>query len=257
MLFRSREEDNSIDPMLEEVEEVVHKDQNDVIPEEAKEDFHEDHDGNAHRNIEEHVVVESEDDSIIDLVSEEEENAHEEQIDDENTHNQEQNVIEREVENSMDGKHAVNLEGKKSNDGTSDDEDVQIVTSSEVYTIDSDHDSDDDDLQVMGHTGDTALVDFRHPREHCVTKPFAKDPKLFCPKCFCYVCEVPASECIKWLDGNHCKAQRSKPYWRNAKSADKRRRNAHVLIAKELSCSIEQTDFSQRRVTRSSSTRIG
>ena len=126
-----------------------------------------------------------------------------------------------------------------------------------LFRSDNDCDSDDD-LQVIGYTGNIALADFIHAREHCVTQPFSKDPKRFCQQCFCFVCEVPASECLEWLDGNHCKAQTSVPKWQSARNAVRRKRNAHELIAKELSCSIEETNFSDsnRRVTRSSSRRV-
>lgn len=36
----------------------------------------------------------------------------------------------------------------------------------------------------------------------------------FCNNCFCYVCDVKASECQGWLTVGHCHAQDKDPYWR-------------------------------------------
>jgi len=55
-------------------------------------------------------------------------------------------------------------------------------------------------IQILDHNitaffflylqGDLALVDFPHPREHCVS--FAFGSQLHCKMCFCIVCDLPA-----------------------------------------------------------------
>lgn len=45
--------------------------------------------------------------------------------------------------------------------------------------------ANDDDFELVGHTGQNALSDFPHSREHCVQKLFSVDPHLFCPNCYC------------------------------------------------------------------------
>jgi hypothetical protein len=57
----------------------------------------------------------------------------------------------------------------------------------------------DDDVELLGATGPNALEDFPHPHEDCVRYP-SKGPNIsahildYCPKCYCYVCDVPASQ---------------------------------------------------------------
>ena len=36
----------------------------------------------------------------------------------------------------------------------------------------------------------------------------------YCPNCFCYVCDVKASQCQGWLRVGHCHAHDKDPYWR-------------------------------------------
>lgn len=65
-----------------------------------------------------------------------------------------------------------------------------------------------------------------HPREACSKYPFivaafaaqssTVKNKLFCPYCYCYVCEVKASECIDW--SSHCDATRKLSAWRSRKA---------------------------------------
>eukprot|EP00802_Teleaulax_amphioxeia_P017736 Tamp_17902.p1 GENE.Tamp_17902~~Tamp_17902.p1 ORF type:complete len:329 (+),score=51.18 Tamp_17902:61-987(+) len=59
---------------------------------------------------------------------------------------------------------------------------------------------DDDDLQVTGHEGHLALVDFPHAREHCVMNVFGT--QQYCKLCFCIVCDSKASDCTQWAA--HC-----------------------------------------------------
>ncbi|MGB1602726.1 MAG: hypothetical protein ACPIOQ_58890 [Promethearchaeia archaeon] len=59
----------------------------------------------------------------------------------------------------------------------------------------------DDELEVTGHEGHLALIDFPHPREHCVAHPFGS--QAHCARCFCVVCDVQASQCQQWPD--HCR----------------------------------------------------
>lgn len=75
-----------------------------------------------------------------------------------------------------------------------------------------------DQLEVTeSRRGVQALVDFAHFRHQCITKPFkrqrAQRKLLFCEKCFCYVCDIPADKCAQWEE--HCKASDSQATWRN------------------------------------------
>ncbi|KAJ8609823.1 hypothetical protein CTAYLR_008121 [Chrysophaeum taylorii] len=76
-------------------------------------------------------------------------------------------------------------------------------------------DEDEDEVEVVGTTGENAITDYPHPRECCVIKPFkAGDVAMCretCPKCCCYACDAPASECRAWE--THCVATRKSPRW--------------------------------------------
>ncbi|VEU37751.1 unnamed protein product [Pseudo-nitzschia multistriata] len=78
--------------------------------------------------------------------------------------------------------------------------------------------SDTGDVEVLGSRGgQNALSDFPHAREDCVVHPFANDGRAqtnrtFCPNCYCYVCDLPASGCGEW--SAHCQASRAVPNWK-------------------------------------------
>lgn len=71
---------------------------------------------------------------------------------------------------------------------------------------------DDDVCIIIGSTG----KNFIHAREHCVIESFAIDPHKYCKKCFCYVCDMNASDCANW--GSHCHAKSSESKWKNLRS---------------------------------------
>jgi len=114
---------------------------------------------------------------------------------------------------------------------------------------------DDDELQLVGSTGDNALADFPHARENCVLFPFpavgggdgaaargggqrpfgtaeqVAAASKRCPNCYCFVCDVPASECRKWWTATsqrppHCLATYQSKYWKD-------RRNRHKIEKKK------------------------
>ena len=84
---------------------------------------------------------------------------------------------------------------------------------------------DSDDLQVVGVLGDTA-ADFPHARCDCTTTKFSAGRARLtvagnastCPQCYCYVCQVPASECSQWTSRDarrpaHCNAHGKLALW--------------------------------------------
>lgn len=65
------------------------------------------------------------------------------------------------------------------------------------------------DLECVGERrGILALRDYPHFRFQCGTHPFkkmrARMKETTCERCFCYICDVPATDCTKW--SAHCKA---------------------------------------------------
>ncbi|KAJ1483774.1 hypothetical protein T484DRAFT_1799074, partial [Baffinella frigidus] len=73
------------------------------------------------------------------------------------------------------------------------------------------------DLIITSQSGSFS-ADLPHARAHCVTYPFmitkeragaagGQKNEQFCNNCFCYVCDVKASECQGWLTVGHCHAQ--------------------------------------------------
>ncbi|KAG2497724.1 hypothetical protein HYH03_004460 [Edaphochlamys debaryana] len=68
-------------------------------------------------------------------------------------------------------------------------------------------DDEDDDVIVTGAVGKVATRDFAHRRFECGARPFnagRADPAngAHCPQCFCFVCDVKASECEWWGTGS-------------------------------------------------------
>ena len=95
-----------------------------------------------------------------------------------------------------------------------------------ITECDSDNTSsnkDDDAIEIIGesNTGSNPFLDFPHRREDCQRFAFSKNPERYCRLCYCYVCDVPASECKEWYlssNGSHCEARHS-----DSKSKLKRR----------------------------------
>ena len=73
---------------------------------------------------------------------------------------------------------------------------------------------------IIGSTG----KNFIHARENCVIEPFAVDPSKHCDKCFCYVCDVNASDCTEW--DSHCHAKNNERKWKNLRSKIRSRKKA-------------------------------
>jgi hypothetical protein len=90
-----------------------------------------------------------------------------------------------------------------------------------------DDDNEDDDLQIMGHTGSVALSDFPHSREHCLNFTFAPGVEhQHCENCFCLVCDIAASSCTEWPV--HCKAVYKSAKWQEMR---KQRRTDTVAVS--------------------------
>jgi uncharacterized Zn finger protein (UPF0148 family) len=84
--------------------------------------------------------------------------------------------------------------------------------------------NDHADVRIIGSTGDNALAAFAHAREDCVTNLFSKYPKVYCPKCHCYVCDIKASDCTK--RDSHFQAKRNGIKWRRHRSKVRSKRKA-------------------------------
>jgi len=96
----------------------------------------------------------------------------------------------------------------------------------------------DTEIEIIAETGKNPLSDFAHPRFHCVTKPFAFDPTAFCSNCFCYVCDVRASECQHWNDNqdedSHCFADSQITKWKRRRSRIRSKRKRPERALKEI-----------------------
>ncbi|KXZ42250.1 hypothetical protein GPECTOR_175g218 [Gonium pectorale] len=72
----------------------------------------------------------------------------------------------------------------------------------------------DDEVLVTGMVGQVTNRDLPHMRMHCAENPFSRDEAatnaLHCPQCFCFVCDLPVSQCKLWGTG------RSKHHHANA-----------------------------------------
>jgi hypothetical protein len=85
--------------------------------------------------------------------------------------------------------------------------------------------NDFDDIVIVGGNLITAS-DMPHQRESCSIYPFTpiqsssyeNSNRLFCLKCYCYVCDIIASDCIDWKE-NHCNASFKQSKWKEMKSS--------------------------------------
>ncbi|KAG2449316.1 hypothetical protein HYH02_005471 [Chlamydomonas schloesseri] len=75
-------------------------------------------------------------------------------------------------------------------------------------TIAADGNEAEEDVMVTGMVGQVVTLDFPHPRSDCAGHPFSRTAggvaaanASRCPQCFCYVCDVRASECTFWGTG--------------------------------------------------------
>lgn len=91
--------------------------------------------------------------------------------------------------------------------------------------------ADPEIAEVGSRTMLQALVDYPHFRFQCAIEPFKRmrawRKEKFCKRCFCYVCDTPASECTRWK--THSKAVDSAHKWRTERESNleaRRARNA-------------------------------
>ena len=86
-----------------------------------------------------------------------------------------------------------------------DDDDVEIVSPprKKGATVDLVDNNDESKIQVSWSNLTNPNVDYPHKRIHCGVHNFEEDPKAFCAKCYCVVCDDPASSCPSW--DQHCR----------------------------------------------------
>lgn len=101
---------------------------------------------------------------------------------------------------------------------------------------------DDDDVILVDvvKKGMDANVDLPHMRSQCGVHPWKGHSEALqkhCDKCFCYVCDKPASECKTW--SVHCKADEKVKLW-----ADIRRevKNVNTPPAKRFKATLLDED---------------
>lgn len=117
----------------------------------------------------------------------------------------------------------------------SSDSELQIVSqikrtavTSNLIQQQASHPSSSDVECVGSRVGVVALVDYPHFRFQCVIEPFKRQrhtKKLrYCPRCYCYVCDILASNCKEWEE--HAKANDTVHKWRVEREArlEERRR---------------------------------
>ncbi|XP_065175762.1 uncharacterized protein LOC135805622 isoform X2 [Sycon ciliatum] len=85
-----------------------------------------------------------------------------------------------------------------------------------------------EEMQVL-FSREPATAEFPHQRPECFRHRFVKAPdksnkqnESYCPKCFCFVCDRPCSECFFWTSGfmPHCNAYRTVS-WRRCRDLSK------------------------------------
>eukprot|EP00960_Hanusia_phi_P071799 767634-Hanusia_phi.AAC.1 len=118
--------------------------------------------------------------------------------------------------------------------------------------------ADEEDLVIVGSTG-TFSSDLPHARAHCVNRPFRStkervgkeeggNNESFCPNCFCYVCDVKASDCKGWLKVGHCHAHDKDPYWRALREFTRAEMLSNSPLLQALGCDEAAQVEAQRHV---------
>jgi hypothetical protein len=79
----------------------------------------------------------------------------------------------------------------------------------------------DDECVVVGRST-SAIETLPHARADCVIHPFAAGARTFCDSCYCYVCDVPATDCGSWTV--HCQATHADPFWREERTQHRKQR---------------------------------
>jgi superfamily II DNA or RNA helicase len=96
-------------------------------------------------------------------------------------------------------------------------EGVATPKSTEVANLGTTDDNDDDEIEIVGSTGQNALADFPHCRRDCVKhifQPYSSSINWqHCSNCYCWVCDEPAKTCSSWV--SHCMADPSDSYWKS------------------------------------------
>ena len=87
---------------------------------------------------------------------------------------------------------------------------------------------EEDDLVVVGSSGDFANYDFPHAYHHCRgANAGALGAHACCSNCYCYVCDVPCKECEVWHE--HKRADDKQAKWKAARAAEKKRRESATV----------------------------
>jgi hypothetical protein len=106
-----------------------------------------------------------------------------------------------------------------------------------------------DDVVILSQSG-TFSSDLPHARAHCTKKPFkiVKDRlgeeggqgnEQYCENCFCYVCDVKASECQGWLRVGHCHANEKESFWRALREFTSREVLCNSPLLQAMGCDEE------------------
>jgi len=122
----------------------------------------------------------------------------------------------------------------QNNNDIDDDSEVEIISPSRLKKPSAADNNilevnDDDDIQITSSTLTAPNVVFPHHRSLCGVHKFTplsiidnSDNAKFCPKCFCLLCDVPASKCKDWESnkgnptvGPHCHAHNGDEKWTN------------------------------------------
>ena len=82
----------------------------------------------------------------------------------------------------------------------------------------------DDEMEIMGGNTTNPNIDMPHMRSDCGLHKFfvsgGPNSNLeICPKCYCFVCDIPASECKAWEQ--HCHAHPGDEVWKMQREARK------------------------------------
>mmetsp|Transcript_37272 Transcript_37272/g.83462 ORF Transcript_37272/g.83462 Transcript_37272/m.83462 type:complete len:200 (+) Transcript_37272:248-847(+) len=131
-------------------------------------------------------------------------------------------------------------------DEDEDEDGVQVVVPAPAAAPEmADGGDGDEEIAMVGRTGQNSLGDFPHPRHDCPSKPFTRhgsagQNRPVCDNCFCFVCDLKADECPKW--DQHCGAWNG-GQWTSMRAAAKRGTSAAPLAAMMVASSSAARDL--------------
>ena len=133
-----------------------------------------------------------------------------------------------------------------------DDEDSESGTgssSSSTTTTTTNGNDSDSDVEMVG--APPAITNYPHARFNCLVHPFKgltkKEKRITCDNCYCFVCDILATDCKSWSD--HCVAENTKD-WQDKRHNIEWQTSGHEFVGKRIRQHFTGHGFSLGTITK-------